>query len=567
MGPIFASSDRFVIEVQGKKTHGAYPHTGLDPVPVAAELVQALQLVVSRQIDAQSPKVLTIGAIHGGNRFNIIADQVTLEGTMRTLDPAVRRDMKERIQRTVSGVAATHGVTASLRFVGEGNAATPQRRRPHPRLRAQPPARVRSGADEGGQAADGGGGLRELRRARPRAVHQDGREERGQGDHGHDPHRGLRHRRGRTAPGRAGHEHTRVGLPVSNALGARGWGRRGVPALPVPARGWPDRAAPADPPRIRLEDVAREAGLDFVLENSPTPRKHLIETMPGGVAVFDYDGDGRLDVFFTNGAAIPSLEKDEPRYWNRLFRNEGGMKFRDVTEAAGLRGAGYAMAAAVGDYDNDGDADLFVGGVHRQALYRNTGGRFEEVAAKAGVASDQWVVGAGWLDYDNDGWLDLFAVNYTTWSADYDRFCGDAARGIRVYCHPKWFAKVPLTLYRGRGDGTFEDVSAKSGIAAHKGRGMGIAFADYDEDGFLDAYVANDKLPSFLFHNRQGRDVRGDGAAGRRVPARARAGRLGHGRRLQGLRQRRPARHPRDRADRRELSPVPEPRAAASSRT
>jgi amidohydrolase len=124
IGPIYASSDRFVIEVQGKKTHGAYPHTGLDPVPVAAELVQALQLVVSRQIDALSPKVLTIGSIHGGNRFNIIADQVTLEGTIRTLDPEVRREMKERIQRTVTGVAATHGLTAALRWVGEGNLAT-----------------------------------------------------------------------------------------------------------------------------------------------------------------------------------------------------------------------------------------------------------------------------------------------------------------------------------------------------------------------------------------------------------------------------------------------------------
>jgi amidohydrolase len=123
-GPIFASSDRFKIEIQGKKTHGAYPHTGLDPVPVAAEMIQALQLVVSRQIDAQSPKVLTIGAIHGGNRFNIIADEVTLEGTIRTLDAAVRRDIKERLQRTVSGVAATHGVTATLRYVGEGNTVT-----------------------------------------------------------------------------------------------------------------------------------------------------------------------------------------------------------------------------------------------------------------------------------------------------------------------------------------------------------------------------------------------------------------------------------------------------------
>ena len=124
IGPIYASSDRFVIEVQGKKTHGAYPHTGLDPIPVAAEMVQALQLVVSRQFDALSPKVLTIGSIHGGNRFNIIADQVTMEGTIRTLDPEVRRQMKERIQRTVTGVATTHGLTAALRWVGEGNLAT-----------------------------------------------------------------------------------------------------------------------------------------------------------------------------------------------------------------------------------------------------------------------------------------------------------------------------------------------------------------------------------------------------------------------------------------------------------
>jgi hypothetical protein len=261
--------------------------------------------------------------------------------------------------------------------------------------------------------------------------------------------------------------------------------------------------APAARARILLKDVAREAGLDFVLENSPTPRKHLIETMPGGVAVFDYDGDGRLDDFFTNGAAIPSLEKDAPKYSNRLFRNEGGMKFRDVTDAAGLRGAGYSMAAAVADYDNDGDPDLYVGGVHRQTLYRNLGGRFEDITDKAGLASSQWVVGGGWFDYDNDGWLDLVAVNYTVWTADFDRFCGDSARNIRVYCHPKWFAAIPVSLFRNRGDGTFEDVSVRSGIAAHKGRGMGIAFGDYDQDGRVDFYVANDKLPSFLFHNRK----------------------------------------------------------------
>jgi hypothetical protein len=259
----------------------------------------------------------------------------------------------------------------------------------------------------------------------------------------------------------------------------------------------------ADRARVRLREVAPETGLVFVLQNSPSARKHLIETMPGGVALFDADGDGRLDVFFTNGAAVPSLEKDDPKYANRLFRNEGGLHFRDVTEAAGLRGFGYAMGVAAADYDNDGRADLFVAGVHRQTLYRNLGGRFEDVTAAAGVGSDQWAVGGGWFDYDNDGRLDLLVVNYTVWTAEMDRFCGDAARGIRVYCHPKWFAPVPLSLYHNRGNGTFEDVTVKSGLAREKGRGMAVAFADYDQDGFLDVYVANDKLPSFLFHNRK----------------------------------------------------------------
>ena len=262
------------------------------------------------------------------------------------------------------------------------------------------------------------------------------------------------------------------------------------------------------PSPIVFTEGARQAGVSFVHEHSPTARKHLIETVPGGVAVFDYDGDGRLDVFFTNGAASPTLDKSDPRYGNRLFRNEGGRRFQDVTEAAGLRGDGYSMGAAVGDYDNDGDQDLFVAGVHRQLLYRNAGGRFEDVAAAAGVASTQWAVGGGWFDYDNDGHLDLLAVNYTVWTPAFDRFCGDSARGIRVYCHPKWFPPVPLSLFRNRGDGRFEDVSVRSGLAAVKGRGMAVAFADYDQDGFTDVYVTNDKLPSFLFRNR------GDGTFG-----------------------------------------------------
>jgi len=253
---------------------------------------------------------------------------------------------------------------------------------------------------------------------------------------------------------------------------------------------------------LSFTDVAEQAGVRFKLDQSPTPEKHMIETMAGGLAAFDYDGDGLTDLFFTNGAALPAMDKSAPRYWNRLFRNEGGWKFRDVTEAAGVKGAGYSMGAAVGDFDNDGRADLFVAGVYRNILYRNLGGgRFEDVTAKAGIKSDRWSVTAGWSDFDNDGLLDLWVVNYSNFSTKDPRFCGDAARGLRVYCHPKYFEPVPNQLYRNRGNGVFEDVSARTGVAMHKGRGMGIAFGDYDGDGRMDAFVTNDNLPNFLFHN------------------------------------------------------------------
>ena len=252
----------------------------------------------------------------------------------------------------------------------------------------------------------------------------------------------------------------------------------------------------------RFRDVAASSGLLFVLENSPTPQKHLIETMPGGVAAFDYDNDGLTDIFFTNGAVVPSLEKNAPKYWNRLYRNEGAMKFRDVTAEAGVAGAGYSMGVATGDYDNDGRVDLFIAGVYRNLLYRNLGnGKFEDVTARAGIGGGSWSVAAGWFDYDGDGRLDLFVVNYTNWTAKFDRYCGDAARQIRVYCHPRFFDTVASRLYRNRGDGSFEDVSTRTGIAAHRGRGMSVAFADYDADGRPDAFVTNDALPNFLFRN------------------------------------------------------------------
>ncbi len=254
---------------------------------------------------------------------------------------------------------------------------------------------------------------------------------------------------------------------------------------------------------IRFNNAAASAGLNFVLENHPTPQKHLIETMPGGVAAFDYDGDGLTDIYFANGAAIPSLEKESPKYFNRLYRNQGGMKFADVTDKAGVDGAGYSMGVAAGDYDNDGHVDLFVAGVRRNILYHNTGrGTFEDVTARTGIKSDVWSVAAGWIDFDNDGRLDLFVVNYAKWSPDFDRFCGDQNRNIRVYCHPKYFEGLPNRLYRNRGDGTFEDVSEKAGILQHVGRGMSVAFADYDQDGFMDVFVSNDNMPNFLFHNR-----------------------------------------------------------------
>jgi len=228
-------------------------------------------------------------------------------------------------------------------------------------------------------------------------------------------------------------------------------------------------------------------------------------TMAGGVAVFDYDNDGDLDIYFTNGAELPALKKTSPKYWNRLFENDGQGHFRDVTARAGLQGRGYDTGVAVGDYDNDGDWDLFVGGVHTYTLYQNRGdGTFEDVTEKAGLTSSDpqfgplWSVGGVWLDYDRDGDLDLFIVNYLAWQPEKEPPCTG-------YCHPRYYPGSPNRLYRNEGGGKFTDVSAQAGIRQHVGKGMGAAMADYDRDGYPDLFVTNDKLPNFLFHNRQGR--------------------------------------------------------------
>jgi enediyne biosynthesis protein E4 len=267
---------------------------------------------------------------------------------------------------------------------------------------------------------------------------------------------------------------------------------------------WNSGPAAQTPPAIRFENVTEKAGLTTRLDQNPTADKNMVETMAGGLAVFDYDGDGLPDIFFTNGAKLPSLSKGGPGQWNRLFRNRGDMTFVDVTERAGVSGEGYSTGAAAADYDNDGHIDLFVAGINGNRLYHNRGdGTFADVTAASGIKSFTWSVAAGWFDYDNDGRLDLFVVNYVDWTPQRNKFCGDQGRGLRVYCHPKHYAGLPNVLYRNRGDGTFEDVSERSGIAQHIGKGMSVAFADYDDDGFTDVVVTNDAVPNFLFHNRR----------------------------------------------------------------
>jgi hypothetical protein len=252
-----------------------------------------------------------------------------------------------------------------------------------------------------------------------------------------------------------------------------------------------------------FEDVTARSGIKFVLRNSVTPKKHQIETMPGGVAVFDFDNDGYPDIYFTNGAPQPSLKKSGPEYSNRLYRNKGDWTFEDVTEKAGVAGNGYDIGVAAADFDNDGYVDLFVAGVRGNTLYRNLGnGRFEDVTRRSGISSSEWAVSAAWLDFDNDGRLDLFVVNYVKWDPLHEPFCGDGLRGIATYCHPRFYAGTANQLYHNNGNGTFTDVSQSSGIAAAIGKGMGVAIADYDHDGRMDIFVANDTVPNFLFHNQ-----------------------------------------------------------------
>ena len=255
------------------------------------------------------------------------------------------------------------------------------------------------------------------------------------------------------------------------------------------------KTSAASSPRIRfaLQTLPFRVETD---ETMATP--HVPATMAGGVAVFDYNRDGRPDIFFTNGANIATLKKDSPKYANRLFRNEGRGVFTDVTEKAGLTGTGYDTGVAVGDYDNDGYPDLFVAGVHGRTLYHNNGdGTFTDVTAKAGLDrfvdpehGPLWAITGLWVDVNNDGLLDLFICNYLQWDYRTEPLCGFG--DAYDYCSPKYYKGQPNQLFLNQGDGTFKDVSAEWGLRDHVGKGMGVAMADYDRDGRADLFVTND---------------------------------------------------------------------------
>ena len=256
-------------------------------------------------------------------------------------------------------------------------------------------------------------------------------------------------------------------------------------------------------------DVTAKVGIQFQHQASRTSQKYLIETMGAGVAWLDYDGDGWLDLFFVNGAALedPQPEgklpdKSDARYWNRLYRNNGGETFEDVTEDSGLRGEGYGMGVAVGDYDNDGRPDLYVTNFGMNLLYHNEGnGTFKDVTEHAGVDASAWSVGTTFLDYDRDGHLDLIVVRYLDWDFTNNPWCGPHRVKERGYCHPNAFQSVTHLLYQNQGDGTFRDVSTSAGIAAHPGKGLGVAVNDYDLDGWPDILIANDSVAQQLFYN------------------------------------------------------------------
>ena len=260
------------------------------------------------------------------------------------------------------------------------------------------------------------------------------------------------------------------------------------------------RTLQADP-AVPFSDRTRALGIDFRHQRGASAQKHLVETMGSGCALLDYDGDGRLDVLLINGGRTPDSTPFVPRA-HALYRNRGGGRLEEVTREAGLDlPAGYGMGVAVSDYDNDGDPDLYLTHFGPNRLYRNNGdGTFSDVTGRAGVAGAEWSTGAAFFDYDRDGAPDLYVVNYL--DATFERNPPCEMKGIRAYCHPRHFAGVPDRLYRNLGDGRFGEVSRSSGILNPEGKGLGVVAADFDGDGWVDLYVANDSVRNVLLRNK-----------------------------------------------------------------
>ena len=323
-----------------------------------------------------------------------------------------------------------------------------------------------------------------------------------------------------------------------------------VAQKPAPAIAPPASAATGQPGAFT--DIAAKSGITFTGVAQHTPSKYLLETMGSGTAVFDFDNDGLLDIFFVNGAPVidPAPKgyipkKSGPADWNRLYHQKKDGTFEDVTEKAGLQGIGYGMGVAVGDFDNDGFEDIYVTAFGGNRLYHNNGnGTFTDVTATSGTGGsatpgEQWSTSAAWVDLDNDGLLDLIVLRYVKWDWE-DVWCGEHREGYRAFCHPDIFPAIPALVYHNDGHGKFTEVAAKVGLG-NPGKGLGVAIADFDRDGRIDVAVANDSMLEFLFHNKGGGHLRGDRHARRDRRRRRRPHLRRHGHRLPGLRQRRPA--------------------------
>jgi hypothetical protein len=262
-----------------------------------------------------------------------------------------------------------------------------------------------------------------------------------------------------------------------------------------------DRQNQVQPP-LQYKDVTESSRIDFKHNASITNEKYILETIGAGAAFLDYDNDGLLDIYLANGAHLPDLQKSDPSYYNRLYRNNGNGTFTDTTMKAGVMGKGYSGGVAAGDYDNDGNEDLYVTTYHGNILYHNNGdGTFSDVTSKAGVVDGQWSTSAAFLDYDNDGKLDLFVTHYVNFNFANNVICKDW-EGRPYYCHPDVYDGLANTLYHNNGDGTFRDVSKAAGVFNPQGKGLGVVAADYDDDGRIDIFVANDAVANFLYRNR-----------------------------------------------------------------